>query len=703
MAVTKQIKDKLNIWLLALLVGGNLIAFNYLISNWRGARLDLTQYHEHSLSPYTKKVLHELPDRVEIAAFFSPNTHKLLKPLIPKIRDILEDYVSESNGKVSVSFSAPSSDKAIGAVFEEYGIKPMPVPLESKYKQEVKSIYFDLVIKYGDQQLKFSLQDLIKVDEDKGQMVVTLKNMETLLTKGIKKAISSFSTLDSVLANISGRIEIAYANLPKSLAGRFPAENLKEIQEAEKKLKKEIEKYTKKFSKVFSFKEVEGSETNEPFVVTISYGRKVVGFRLFFDATQVSKSNVAENLEAALKRVLPGFTKTVGIVMPEPPFDAMAMRMGRRPPPSEFAKLQGLLGENYEVRKVDLSSGIPPVDVETLILFRPENFDDRALFAIDQYIMLGGRVAMFLDPGKLNLQALGMNKLKLDYVKSGLEEMISFWGVGIEDKILGDEKNFPYPLPREIQPGVVVMEEVPYSYFVKFERPSGHPIVDNLPEMGLLWPGALSIRKTQKALVVKPVLTSSSRAWLTPLDLKTGLDVTPSRSAAKSSAAPVARRSYPVAVAISGKFTSFFKDKASPLKKEGGADKAPKADNKGTTDKKGKTGAAKAAAGQQGEKLVNSTETKVVIVADADFISEVGMNILSQRFGYSLKFLLNSIEWLQSIEEDFVTSPKGLPRPLMEMGEAKKSRIQHMTWIISLALLFVIYLGLYFMRRRLAS
>ncbi len=699
MAVTKQLKDKLNIWLFVLLVGANLIAFNALLVNWRGARVDLTQYKEHSLSPYTKKVLAELPDRVEISAFFSSNTHRLLKPFLPKIRDILEDYVAESNGHVGVNFTSPTSDKAIAAIFEEYGIKPMPVPLESKYKQEVKSIYFDLVIKYGDQQIKYGLQELVDLEEDKGQMVVKLKNMETILTKGIKKAVSSFSTLDSVLANLSGNIEITYAKVPKEFAKRFPAETLKEVAEAEKKLKAEIGKYTKKFSKIVKFKEIEGSEEHEPFVITISYGRKVVGFRLFFDATQVSKSNVAENLEAALKRVLPGFTKTVGIVMPEPPMDPMAMRMGRRPPPSEFAKLQGLLSQTFEVRKVDLSSGEPPVDVETLVLFRPENLDDRALFAIDQYIMLGGRVAMFLDPGKLNLQSLGMNKLKLDYVKSGLEEMISYWGVGIEDKILCDEKTLPYPLPREIQPGLVVVDEIPYEYFIRFENPRGHAVVDSLPELGLLWPGALVLRKTQKALKVTPILTSSSKAWLRPMDLKAGLDVTP-HPKGKQTSAPVARTSYPVAVAITGKFTSFFKDKASPLKKDAAAkDDAKKAKADATKTKDAKKPSKK----PRGDKLDVSTDTRVLIVADADFVSEVGGNILGQRYNFAIKFLLNAIEWLQANDEDFVTSPKGLPRPLEEMSEGKKSSIQHMTWIVSIAILFLLYLGLYFMRRRMAS
>jgi gliding motility-associated transport system permease protein/gliding motility-associatede transport system auxiliary component len=697
MAINKKLLDKFNIWLFVLLVAGNLFAINYMISDWHKARIDLTQYKEHSLSAYSKKVLHTLPDRVEIVALFSTDTHKLLKPLIPKIRDILEDYVSESDGRVVVQFSSPSSDKAVEHIFEEYGIKPMPVPLKTKYKEEVKSIYFNMIIKYGDQHIKYALQEMVNISEEGNQLHIALKDMESLLTRGIKKAIHSFATIDSALANISGEVEVIYHKLPKALLKNIPPEKIKDLETAEKKLRSKVKKFTTKFKNKVKFQEKEATDENHYFLITVGYGKKIVAFRLFTNLQEVSKANVADNLEASMKRILPGFAKSIGVVFPPPLAQPPRMGQRQRPMPSEFAHLQGLLSEESDVKRVNLKSGVPPVDVEALLVFRPENLGSKELYAIDQYIMLGGRVAFFLDSSKLNLQSVQMGKFMLDSVKSGLEEMMAKWGVVIEDSVLQDQKHIPYPMPRELQPGLVVMEDIPYHYFVKIESPTGHPIVDNIPELGFLWPGALTTRTPAKGLKIKTLISSSSKSWLTKLNSTSGLDVTPKKDPSKA-ASPVATSSNIIAVAITGKFESFFKAKQPPGV-DSSSEKPAKDDKK---DKKGKEDKTKSKKDKVRTSKVNiSPDTKVIIVSDSDFISEIGAKILEQRFSFSFKLLTNMVEWLQSDDEDFQTSAKGLPRPLKELSNSKKAKIQHVTWIVSLGLLALLFMGLYFLRRRL--
>ncbi|MGM0595902.1 MAG: Gldg family protein [Myxococcota bacterium] len=696
MAIKNKIKDKLNIWLTIALLGLNLFAFNFLIRDWHGARVDLTEYNEHSLSGHTRKVLRNLPDRVEIVGVFSKNTHKLLKPLIPKIRDMLGDYVAESGGRIVIELEDPESDREVKSIFENYGIKPMPMPLSSKYKQEVKSIYFNIIIKYGDQTLKYGIDNLIDVQDEGGEVDVKLKNMELLLTRGIKKVTTSFTTLDSVLANISSPVKIIFNKLPEEYKQNISPEKLKEIQSSTEKLENKIKSLQKRFKNI-EYKKVKAENQEKIFMVEVNYGGKTIEFPLFMQAAEVSTSDISERVESSLKRILPGFTKRLGLVIPPADVNPMMAKQMRRRPPSQFAVLKQLLQEDFEIEEVDLESGNPPLNTDVLLLARPEEMSEKAIYALDQYIMLGGSVVILLDPGKLDMQALRQSKLKLNAVKSGLEELLANWGVNYKQQILADKNNFPYPMPREIQSGLVVVDDVPYNYFIKYDSGLKHPIVANIPVVSTLWAGAFEINNEKdKNIKIRPVLKSSSESWLKKIDPESGVDLTPNPAAQESE--PPDSRSHLVAVSLEGKFTSFYKGKKSPLEKDktetkNGDKSGDKSEEK--SEKKSKQNKYDA-----GAKKEFSPETRVLLVADSDFISEIGMKILENKYSLSLKFLRNSLEWVQSSQEDFVTSSKGMPRPLDDLSPEKKSYIQHFIWIISLLALAFIFAVLFLTRRR---
>ncbi|MBN2723907.1 MAG: Gldg family protein [Deltaproteobacteria bacterium] len=686
----RKTKDIISVWTTILLVAANLIFFNIIISSFNKVRIDLTQYREHSLSPHTIKVLNALPDRVEILGVFSTNTHRLLKPLIPRLRDLLENYASQSNGKVTVELMNPSSDKKIRHLYEEYGIKPFPVPLESKYKKEVKSIYFNLIIKYGDQTVKYVLDDMIDISETAGDLTVKLKDMELLITRGIRKATTSFNSIDSAMASVSEPISVTYYKLPVKFLKNIDDKKKKELDGAIAKLKKAVKKYSELNKNAITFKEVDASTEEKLFTVEVSFLKKTVQFPLFFQLGDVSRSDVSENLEAALKRVLPGFTQTIGLVSPLSDFDPQMARMGRQPPPSEFAVLENLMKGEYEVKQIDLSSGTPPLDVETLILLRPENYTENQLYALDQYIMLGGRVIMFMDSSKLDLKALGAGKLAVKPISSGMENLLSSYGVKLSTEILADSSNFPYPLPREIQRGLVVVDEVPYPYFVKIKSTGSHSAVANLAELYFLWPSHITVEK-KKGITSVPILKSSANSWTESIP-GSGLDVTPNPTQ-KSNSKPKSGEKI-LALALSGSFTSIFKDKPNPLEKVN--KDTQKTDN---TKKDSKSGSLVKKDTPQPKKD-KSPNTRIIIVADSDIISEVGMKILENRFQFSLKFLQNIIEWIQSDDEDFKTSAKGLPRPLQEISDSQKSFIQHIIWITSLIILWAVFLVITIYRRR---
>jgi ABC-type uncharacterized transport system. len=83
-----------------------LTAANFLVGNlWlapiTGARVDMTQGSLYSLSPSTKQQLAQLREPLLIRGYFSAKTHPLLAPLVPRLKDLLEEYVVAAGGRGS--------------------------------------------------------------------------------------------------------------------------------------------------------------------------------------------------------------------------------------------------------------------------------------------------------------------------------------------------------------------------------------------------------------------------------------------------------------------------------------------------------------------------------------------------------------------------------------------------------------------------
>ena len=81
-------------------------------------------------------------------------------------------------------------------------------------------------------------------------------------------------------------------------------------------------------------------------------------------------------------------------------------------------------------------------DVQVLMLAQPHNVDPATLYAIDQFVMRGGRVLAFIDPlAEVMAAGGGMNPMATpegDAIKA-LEPLLAAWGITIPDgQVIGD-------------------------------------------------------------------------------------------------------------------------------------------------------------------------------------------------------------------------------------------------------------------------
>ena len=535
------------------LVLGNLLLVNVTMASVRGARVDLTERGEYSVSEVTEKLLRGIDAPLTIRGYFSAKTHPLLAPLVPRIRDLVEEYGAIGGDRVRAEFVDPSRDPAAEKEANEaYGIKSVPFQFADRHQAAVVNSYFTLLVKYGDKYEKLSFEDLIEVKvTGLKDIEVKLRNLEYDLTRTIKKVVHGFQPLEAVFARATTPMTLTAYVTPKTLPQNF-AEIPKRIEKVAKELAARSggkfvfkvvdprasgnDELPKQLFEKYGFKPLAASLFSEDSFylhLLLSYGDK---HDRVYPAPEASDADVKAELTASIKRLLPGFLKTIGIMVPqEAPPRPNPMMMGRRPPPPQdkYRLLRAKLSENYSVKNVQLKDGRVPGDVDVVLLVAPKDLDDKQRFAVDQYLMRGGAVVVLRGGFAMKPSRLG--GLSVEKVTSKIDELLATWGVEIDQKLLLDGQNeaFPVPVERNVM-GLKVqqIQMLPYPFWVDIRSDGmaeGSPVVSSLPSVTLQWASPLKLTEKQ-GLKSTTLLQSSDRSWLeTSTDAQPDFDKYPEK------------------------------------------------------------------------------------------------------------------------------------------------------------------------------
>src|SRR5260221_8709356 len=117
--------------------------------------------------------------------------------------------------------------------------------------------------------------------------------------------------------------------------------------------------------------------------------------------------------------------------------DMMAAMQGR--PMQPFAIIEQLR-QLYEVRTIgsDLDKISPDIDV--LMLIHPQNLSEKTQYAIDQFVLNGGRALVFVDP-RSRIRQARRNEFNPpgSPVGSSLDRLFAAWGIEmVPDMVAGD-------------------------------------------------------------------------------------------------------------------------------------------------------------------------------------------------------------------------------------------------------------------------
>ena len=188
----------------------------------------------------------------------------------------------------------------------------------------------------------------------------------------------------------------------------------------------------------------------------------------------------------------------------------MMMQMGQRPPQGWAAFSE--LAKDYDVRTVETDAEKIDDDVKTLVVVHPKNLSDKALYAIDQFVLRGGKLVACVDPFSIkDMQSSRSQQNPMMGQMGGdgpstLGKLFDAWGVKFEEgKISCDLE-----AATKLNNGQGGVESNPaFLSLGTANMDKGDLIVADLTNVMFPFAGAFTFEKKDMDISFEPVITTS--------------------------------------------------------------------------------------------------------------------------------------------------------------------------------------------------
>jgi ABC-type uncharacterized transport system involved in gliding motility auxiliary subunit len=342
------------------------------------------------------------------------------------------------------------------------------------------------------------------------------------------------------------------------------------------------------------------------------------------------RANLLEyDLSRAISSVANPKKAVIGVMsaLPVTGREASPMMMQQRQQPSQPWIFLNELKENYVVRDIPLTTDKIDDDVSVLVVVHPQGITDAAQFAIDQFLLRGGRMVALLDPYSfVQVQTAGQYGGAASY-DSTFSKLLPAWGFDFSTTKLIADPVFATQVQRdndvESDPTILSIT----SEGINKEDALGAAVSDLL----MPFAGAF-IGKPVEGLKEDVLVKSSTQAGLIDTALlQAGADAV--RKELKS-----ANTAYPIAIRLSGKFKTAFPE--------------GKPENKSAAEPSPSPAASPAA--KEAVLKEAKSEGVVILVGDSDFaydaIAGRAQQVLAQTVfvpsNGNLNFIQSSVEQL---------------------------------------------------------
>ena len=310
------------------------------------------------------------------------------------------------------------------------------------------------------------------------------------------------------------------------------------------------------------------------------------------------------DLIRAIARVANAERPVLGLMSALPIMGAPFNMMSRQPP-TEAWVLAGELKRDFDLKTVSLDSDAIDPAIKTLLLIHPRDISERTEYALDQFVLRGGKLIAFVDPHMyFDQQPNPMMPMAQGQAgQSSLPRLFKAWGVNMEGgKVLADV-TYASGAGQRATPTILTLNRTAMN--------RDDIATSQIDTLLLAFTGAFDIKPAAGLKVSELLKSSQTNMFVDSIVASLSGDI-----ALKGFVS--SNQSRPLAVRIAGRFKTAFPEGAP-------AASAPGADGKD---------AAKAAAGPAQIKD-GAADNSVVLVADADMLADGAaveiQNIFGQR------------------------------------------------------------------------
>lgn len=682
-------------------------------------RMDLTANRIYSISDASKTVVSTLSEPLTINVFFTKDLPAPYNNTERYLHDLLEEYAIHANAYFNYRFYdvSPEAEGIDPRTLENqklannYGIHPVQIQAFEEDEVKFKKAYMGLVLIHGDM-------------VERIPTITTINGIEYKLTTAIQKLNNKISALLSLPDTI--KVKLFLSSSLKSVA---PFMGLNQLPKYPDKLKAIVDGLNvKNYQKLeYAYIDPSTEPTQEPswkkynlmhlqwpalsdgkiqagegtIGLIMEYGEKIKEIpllsvlRLPIVGTQYNLADI-DDMEHVIDdnlETLVDINQDLGYLSDHGTLNISgASPMGQRNPDA-LSIFSGLISQTYSIKSINLKNADIPASINCLVIARPtEKFSDFELYQIDQALMKGTNLAIFLDAFKEvrpnAQQPFGMNR-GLNYVPldTGLEKLLSHYGIRIKKSYVLDENCHKQRLPQNMGGG----ERPIYFAPIIKNRFINHDLqylrgINGLISVKISPLELDNARISEHALTAVKLIASSEKSW----EMRQPINLNPMFLSPPSS--DDEQQSFPLAYILEGSFPSYFDGKPMPEKTTEGTG-IESQDNKKTTPEPvvEKTTADLSKIKGQGGFISKGKPAKIFLMAGSEMLKD---NVLNPE-GNSPNdmFILNTIDALNHRENIAVMRSKVLGfNPLVDTGTLTKTFVK--TFNIAGLPVLLVFLGL---------
>jgi ABC-type uncharacterized transport system involved in gliding motility auxiliary subunit len=559
-------------------------------------RLDLTANNIYSISRASKEVVSTLSEPLTINVFFTKNLPAPYNSTERYLRDLLEEYATYANQYFNYRFYDVSPEE--GDVSREtkenqelargYGIFPVQIRAIQKDEVKFQKAYMGLVMIHGD-----LLERLPTITSTEG--------LEYKLTTTIEKLNNKISALLSLPEKI--RLKLF---LSSSLEEVAPYLQISDLAQLPGRLKGIVEKLNGKNYGKLEFEYVDpskdeglGEELERHHILSLKwpalsggkiqagkgsigmvmeYGDRAVELPLIrvvrlpligtrYELTDLSKMEeiINENVESIID-----INQNLGYLADHGTLKLSgrsAAHRGDQQREETLSTFRNLVSQTYTLKVVMLRDGVIPESNNCLIIGGPtETFTDYELFQIDQFLMRGKSLAIFLDMFKEIMppdqQGRSFGAPRYAPIDTGLEKLLEHYGISIKNSYVMDENCYKQTLPAGLGGGERPIYFVPIikNRFINQDL-NFMKDIKGLITMKVS-PLELDTKRIgENGLRARQLFASSEKSW----EMSGRINLNP--MLIKPPQSGEGQRSLPLAYVLEGEFPSYFAGKPLPEKK----------------------------------------------------------------------------------------------------------------------------------------